>query len=246
MKQKNFNKQIPPAQLWIGHHAQLVKQAKKELSNLFCSQGGCQKCITCTQIENQQHHSCIWINPEKKYTLDQIEIIFQTIAFKLESKQKLFFILQHADFLTDACSNRLLKSVEEPPQGYHFIFLAQRLGQILPTIQSRCIIKHFYSDQKSQYDTQLITIFKSDTACPPSQFLKILDEEKPNEKESIEMIDHLLFHWINLSNSYITNNQVDQYKNAQTKISHIKMAFATPPMPGSSKIFWRNFYLRFK
>ena len=132
-----------PAQLWIGNHAHLVKQVQKTLQNTFCSNEGCQKCKTCALIKKQQHHSAIWLQPEKLYTRDEIQVIFDTISFKLEDHQKLFFIIQHADFLTPACSNSLLKSVEEPPQGYHFIFLAERQSQILPTIQSRCIIQSF-------------------------------------------------------------------------------------------------------
>jgi len=246
MNPKKYNTPISPAQLWVGNHDQLIREVQKRLQNIFCAQEGCETCVICKQIEKQQHHSCMWIKPTKKYTLDQIAIIFDTIAFKLEPDQNVFFILQHADFLTDTCANKLLKSVEEPPTGYHFIFLAQRLSQILPTIQSRCIIKNFYAGQKTVCGTPLMNIFKSDTDYPPSQFLKILDEEKPNEKESMEMVDQLLSHWIQVSKSSIDNKQMDNYRAAQAKITIIKAALETPAMPGSSKIFWRNFYLQFK
>ena len=47
--------------------------------------------------------------------------------------QHYFFVIQKADLLTLACSNRLLKPIEEPPAGYHFIFLSESLDQIIPT-----------------------------------------------------------------------------------------------------------------
>ena len=70
------------------------------------------------------------------------------------TKDAILMIEGYADFLTEACSNSLLKSVEEPPTGYHFIFLAERLSQILPTIQSRCMIKSLYEEDQSTFGQQ--------------------------------------------------------------------------------------------
>jgi len=244
MKNKINTIPIPPAQLWIGNHTNLIKQTKKTLQKLFCTKNGCGRCFVCKQIENQQHHGAIWLNPEKQYTLDQLDVIFKTISFKLDTNQKMFFILQHADFLSEACSNSLLKSVEEPPQGYHFIFLAERLSQILPTIQSRCLVKSFYSENESISHHQLVAIFKQTTPCSPSQFLKLLDEEKPNEKETIEMLDQLLHFWLKENKKAIEEGNKQAYKTSKAMVSKIKTGLKKPPMPGSSKIFWRNFYLR--
>jgi len=237
--------QTPPAQLWIGQSNALAAQATTMLQETFCSKNGCKQCHTCNQIEYRQHHNAIWLYPEKQYTLDQLGVIFNSIAFKLDENEQMFFILQKADFLSDACSNSLLKSVEEPPPGYHFLFLAERLSQILPTIQSRCIIKNFYSDHETGHHQQLIEIFKSNTRCVPSYFLKILDEEKPNERDSIEILDCLFTYWLQQEKTALANNEKDNYKKAQFVVAQIKQSLQKPPMPGSSKIFWRNFYLQF-
>lgn len=245
MKQKN-NMPIPPAQLWIGQDKILITHVIDILQNIFCPHNDCKNCAICTQIKNQQHHSIIWLYPEKQYTLDQIKVIFRTISFKLDAHEKTFFILQKSDFLSDACANSLLKSVEDPPQGYHFIFLAQRLSQILPTIQSRCIIKNFYSETSISPLQQILEIFKADTLSTPSYFLKILDEEKPNERETVEILDHLLTYWLKQEKVYLEKNKQYEYQNTKQMVSKIKNALQKPPMPGSSKIFWRNFYLTFQ
>jgi len=243
-KEKN-NITTPPAQLWIGNQSHLVDKTKETIQRLFCTNNGCKKCITCNQIEKQQHHGSIWIKPEKQYTLDQLDVIFKTISFKLDKNKKLFFILQNADFLSSACSNSLLKSVEEPPEGYHFIFLAERINQILPTIQSRCTIKHFYSEKEKNIQNKITNTFKSNTRCSASQFLKLLHEEKPNEKDTVEILDQLLSYWIEKSIDAIKKNNNNEYNYAKKRVEHIKIAIKKPPMPGSSKIFWRNFYLQF-
>ena len=241
--------QANQAQLWIGAHAKLVNLATQQLQKTFCEniceKNKCGTCVTCKNIKKQQHHGAIWLTPEKFYTRDQIQVIFDTISFKLEKNQKLFFIVQHADFLSESCSNSLLKSVEEPPEGYHFIFLAERLSQILPTIQSRCIINSFYEKEDTHNQNQLFTIFKNTKACPPAEFLKLLDTQKPNEKETIEILDSLLNHWLTQSKSAITSGDQKTYKFCSTKIVTLKKALEYSPMPGSSKIFWRNFYLQF-
>lgn len=244
MKKQNIT-QIPIAQLWIGRHSHLVAKTKEKLQKIFCEKNSCKTCATCQLIEKEQHHGSIWLKPEKQYTRDQIQVIFNTISFKLDTDKKLFFIVQNADFLTDACSNSLLKSVEEPPTGYHFIFLAERQSQILPTIQSRCIIKSFYQDDHTYNQNKIIHIFTSQNSCPPDEFLKTLDAQKPNEKDTVEMIDTLFGHWLRESKSALQSKNPIQYKIAMSKISKLKRALKYSPMPGSSKIFWRNFYLQF-
>jgi len=236
---------IPPAQLWIGDPTNLANQVKEYLQEIFCKKNDCKTCGTCKQIAEEKHHGSIWLKPEKFYTLDNLAVIFKTITLQLDPHQKLFFIIQNADFLTEASSNSLLKSVEEPPEGYHFIFLAERLGRILPTIQSRCTTKTFNVKSQNEKNKQLRKIFEASTLCSPANFLKILDEEKPNEKETIEILDKLLNHWIKKSKEAITKNNRKDYKVARNKVATLKYAIESSPMPGSSKIFWRNLYLQF-
>jgi len=234
-----FKTQVPPAQLLVGPLKTIINHAKQLLKTRFCAKGGCQTCITCQQIEQEQHHSTLWLTPDKQYTLDQLDPIFSTIAFALEPHQQFFFVIQKADFLTPACSNSLLKSVEEPPPGYHFLFLTERSQQILPTIRSRCITHSFYTG--SQHDRQeLVDIFKDPKLCEPSIFLKILSHKNPNSRETVEYIDILFAHWLKKAKTNEHNS------TAWHAVTHLKQALINPPMPGSNKIFWKNFYLQMK
>jgi len=239
VEQKN-DTSLPPAQLLIGSHHYLVRYTKELLKKQFCN-NSCGTCITCQHIEKQQHHGAIWLEPEKQYTLEKLKPLFKQITFALEPGTKLFFIIQKAEFLTPACSNSLLKSVEEPPPGYHFLFLTERMQQILPTIRSRCIPHTVHSDAEER-DEQFCDLFKHKLTCAPSVFLKILAQHNPNERETIEFLDHLLAHWLkkNKEQPDSQNNRTNQM------VSLIKNSLQNPPMPGSSKIFWKNFYLQMK
>ncbi|MEO1311728.1 MAG: DNA polymerase III subunit delta' [Pseudomonadota bacterium] len=47
-------------------------------------------------------------------------------------------IIDKADELNVAAANALLKTLEEPPVGAHFILLADAPSRVLPTVRSRC------------------------------------------------------------------------------------------------------------
>lgn len=49
-----------------------------------------------------------------------------------------FFIVDHAELLSDASSNALLKTLEEVQPTSHLILLTARPASLLPTIRSRC------------------------------------------------------------------------------------------------------------
>src|SRR6266436_289671 len=130
---------LPPAQLWIGQHTNALKEVESFLQTILCKNSSCNTCITCMQIREKQHHAIMWLHPEKNYTVDQFEDVFNILSYQLQPDEHFFFIIQKADFLTPTCANKLLKPMEEPPRGYHFILIAERTEQILPTIRSRCV-----------------------------------------------------------------------------------------------------------
>jgi len=45
--------------------------------------------------------------------------------------------------MNDQSANRMLKTLEEPPPFAHLILLTDRLGEVLPTIASRCQLVRF-------------------------------------------------------------------------------------------------------
>jgi len=245
---KKINAQIPPAQLWIGPHQGLTNRATSYLQKVFCKNNGCNTCNACLQVRDHQHHAIIWLYPEKQYTLDQIDVIFKNISFALDTHQNFFFVLQKADFLPAACANRLLKPIEEPPTGYHFLLLAERSEQILPTIRSRCVSKSFYTKESADLHPDLFDCFTNTKKQSPLIFMKLLQASKINERESIELIDMLLKYWIKKYKSVSVKTTSDKNAIKKEQIEHIieilKKHMVLLPMPGSSKLFWKNLFLQ--
>ncbi len=166
MKQKN----LPPAQLWLGSHDTLTAEAITCLQKHFCSDDGCGVCAPCKQVREQQHHAVMWLYPEKQYTLEAVKPIHERLAFALDEEQNYFFIIQKADFLTTQSANSLLKSIEEPPTGYHFILCAERSEYILPTIKSRCVVHTFDNETIIDQHQDLYHYFTQTTPTDPLSF----------------------------------------------------------------------------
>lgn len=236
------NKIESHAQLWVGPSNTIAAHAEAFLQQNLCPQGGCNTCATCKNIRKKSHHSIMWLSPEKNYALEDLNCIFETISFCLNSGEKFFFVLEKADFLTPACSNRLLKPLEEPPEGYFFILLSERGDSILPTIKSRCVTKTFGTDHNEINSNPIYKIFTQNLQnTPPDYFLQTLDKNTPNEMESRNLLDSIIFYW---NSQYKKSLATAQPNNQIKSIIDLLMAAAEkPPMPGSSKIFWRNLFL---
>lgn len=234
-----------PAYLFVGDTESTLAHTIMLLQKKLCVNGGCSVCLQCRKVREQQHESIVWLAPEKQYALDDLKVIFSTISFALDTHQHFYFILQQADHLTAACANALLKSLEEPPAGYHFILLAQRSEALLATIKSRCLITnvgHAYVAPTAS----LIPFFTTTQFQDPLAFAKELDSTNPNEWQSIELLDQLFVHWSSVYKKAVIDSDASKIKSAERMMGHLKKAMSQPPMPGSSKLFWKNLFLQIK
>src|SRR3990167_6533568 len=156
MNQKNNH----PTHLWICDQKTAETKIIQHTQQELCLYQACQKCVTCRQISEKEHPWIIWLTPERSYSLDQIDEILHATSFKLDEGEQRFFIIQQAERLTDHCSNRLLKTIEEPLPGYYFFFLTNRPEMLPLTIKSRCVMQKFQSKTQDTYK-ELIQPFLS-------------------------------------------------------------------------------------
>jgi DNA polymerase III delta prime subunit len=232
-----------PAYLFVGSDQQTIEATIAFLQQRFCFYNQCTKCIICNQIQERQHHATLWLKPEKRYTLEDIEIIFEKTMLCLDPSDSFFFIITKADLLTTACANRLLKLIEEPPHGYHFIFLTERQAQILPTIASRCVQKNFSPTRATQEVPPLIAYFMR-LGSDPVAFTQEVSKCTLTEEQSMIYIDDLLTYWIAAHKKAINNLNTQEQAATLHMITILKEALTYPPCPGSAKIFWKNLFLK--
>ena len=238
---------IGPAQLWVGTNSKLIDQVHTYMQQRWCPHRSCMHCITCSQIEQHQYHRALWVEPQGNYTRESLDIIFDTIQFALDENQEMLIVVNRADYLTAACYNSLLKSIEEPPRGYHFLFLAERLDAVSPTIQSRCIITLFTHANSDIAQHQLARYFMTNSYENPTSFIQALETIDPHENESAELIDMILQYWINQYKiSLLEGDNKDKISAGRKVISILQHALEEPPMAGSSKLFWKNLFIQIK
>jgi DNA polymerase-3 subunit delta' len=104
---------------------------------------GCGTCNTCRRVLAGTHAGMERIEPEA-----------DAVTIKVAAARELSNRVEHAPFegrahvvvfdpaeaLTEQALNALLKTLEEPRPGVHFVMLATRLEALLPTILSRCLV----------------------------------------------------------------------------------------------------------
>ena len=83
---------IPTVQLYLGFHEQAVQKACSFIQSIFCVKDGCTTCITCVQINEKRHASCLWLSPKKQYVLDDLLPLQEKLQFSL-GEQEHFFLL---------------------------------------------------------------------------------------------------------------------------------------------------------
>jgi hypothetical protein len=235
-----------PAQLWVGTTAELIEQAHTYMQKRWCIHGGCKNCKICSLIEQHQYHSMLWIDPQGNYTRETLDPIFNTIQFALDENREMIIILNHADYLTAACYNSLLKSIEEPPRGYHFLFLAEQIDAVAVTIRSRCIITQFSHTSNDIRQHHLAKFFIDPHYKNPSSFMQELELKTPDEHETTELIDHLLQYWIQQYKKTFLDQDKTMIRTSRRIITILQRAAEEPPMSGSSKLFWKNLFVQIK
>ena len=235
---------IPPAQLWIGKHEELLEKVVSFLQKVFCKNNGCSYCSLCRQITDQQFYGITWLLPERAYTLEHLEPVMAKITLTLEKDDCHFFVLQKADSLTTISANSLLKSIEEPPVGYYFILTAEHLEEILPTIRSRCIVSNFYSKKQYIKHQNLYVFFTYSIDRSPSLFLKELEMATVSELDVLTLLDQVLIYWVQEAKKMIETNNSIEYEKIVVNIEKIKTALSKPIMNGSGNIVLKDLFLQ--
>ena len=95
-----------------------------------------------TRVLVQTHPDVLILPPDPPQLLIKLgqvrTLINRSQRRPAESRAKVFLITTAA-FMKEA-ANSLLKVLEEPPDYAHIVILAENLGELLPTIRSRCAI----------------------------------------------------------------------------------------------------------
>src|SRR4051812_25901728 len=87
------------------------------------------------------HPDLTWVTPSgaAEMLVGDIEepVIGAASRTPFEARRRVF-VIEGADTMNDQSANKMLKTLEEPTPFAHLVLLTDKLGNMLPTILSRC------------------------------------------------------------------------------------------------------------
>ncbi len=98
------------------------------------------------RVASHAHPDLTWVTPSGAHEMlvgDVEEPVVAAAARTPFEAERRVFVIERADTLGEQAANKMLKTLEEPAAYVHLILLTDRLGEMLPTIVSRCQLVRF-------------------------------------------------------------------------------------------------------
>jgi DNA polymerase-3 subunit delta' len=141
------------AYLFHGPGGSGKRAAARALARELLAEGSADPDGARTRVQHGSHPDLTWITPSGAHEILVSDIAAPVIAAASRTPfeaQRRVFVLERVDELGDEAANRMLKTLEEPPRFVHLILLTDRLGEVLPTIRSRCQVVRFEATSPEQ------------------------------------------------------------------------------------------------
>jgi DNA polymerase-3 subunit delta' len=98
------------------------------------------------RVDSGAHPDLTWVVPSGAHEMLVSDIDGPVVSAASKTPfeaARRVFVIERVDELGDEAANRMLKTLEEPASFVHLILLTERLGEVLPTIRSRCQVVRF-------------------------------------------------------------------------------------------------------
>ena len=131
------------AYLFYGRDMELLAElALNFAASVNCEKDGCGRCRICSNTIKGLHENLMIVEAEGNFiTIDRIAGIQKFMGISPHSAGYKICIIKEADLMNRPAANRMLKTLEDPPDEKSiFILLTEDISSLLPTITSRCII----------------------------------------------------------------------------------------------------------
>lgn len=110
---------------------------------LECTSAGtppCGVCTACRKVRTAGHPDVIFVDDDEHQSIpiDRVRAACADVFIRPNEGSRKIYVFPHAEKLSVADQNALLKILEEPPAYAVFLLLLPNAGQLLPTVRSRC------------------------------------------------------------------------------------------------------------
>lgn len=150
-------------------------------------------------------------NKQGIITADEAQNIIKTLSLKSYSGGHKVLIIWHAEKMNIACSNKLLKWIEEPNQNTCILLITEKSDDLIKTIRSRCQITRIGKINPEDMTQELVKrgfdeinakLAANKSKGDFNKAIQILDEREYNEE-----FEKLFIEWVRTSFSAKTNKK---------------------------------------
>ncbi|MCX6117728.1 MAG: AAA family ATPase [Proteobacteria bacterium] len=214
----------PPVLLLIGP-AGVGKRhlASFAAAHFFCEQErACGTCSSCLEVLAGIHPEILFMSDREQKSLKTSDMLKVQEFLSVQSRERFrVVVICDCDRLTPEAANRMLKTLEEPPEQARIILTTSRVKSLLPTLLGRCLqlklkpldqseLRQWISKQFSPRTPESFTPEMVETAMrfsgySPGKLLDIFGKTEIAFVEVIEKIQQL----------FETNNSKDVLKHSE-------------------------------
>ena len=134
---------ISHAYLFSGNsNDQLYKLALSFAASINCTEGGCGNCEVCRGSIKGVNSNIMVVESEGNILrIEEITALQRFMSLSAYGPGKKICIIREAELMNSEAANRLLKTLEDPPDDKSvFILLSEDISVMLPTVLSRCLV----------------------------------------------------------------------------------------------------------
>jgi DNA polymerase III subunit delta' len=141
------------------------------------------------RVASGAHPDLTWVSPSGAHEILVSDIDEPVIAAASKTPFEAacrVFVIERVDELGDEAANRMLKTLEEPASFVHLILLSDRLGEVLPTIRSRCQLVRFDAPSVQETAAALEALGEDSDAALACAQLALGDADRARELTGTE------------------------------------------------------------
>ena len=159
---------------------------------LLCERGepmpGCGVCQGCQSVLRRQHPDLLTLEClSEDATVEAVRGLLHTLSLKPFCGGKRVIVINDADYLNLQGANALLKTLEEPMPGTHFLLVCANPSRLPATIRSRCHVWFFAALSRQDVGVVLkeIAARSSDLAAAPHEQLVAIADGSVDQIETL-------------------------------------------------------------
>lgn len=134
----------------------------------------CNTCSLCEAVTQGKALDVIEIDAASNRGIDEIRDLREKVNYAPSVARYKVYIIDEVHMLTEAASNALLKTLEEPPSHVIFVLATTEPHKVLPTILSRCQRFDFRRLSQSAVISKLASVCKKENINIEPETLRLI------------------------------------------------------------------------